>query len=142
MAFPRSTVCGESLERAYAAAKSARRQRRREPLAGRDAPRGTGERADRPLRRRRSARNRRTARRHRRPTSATVTCSARHLVEQEGRDCARVAERLVVVPDEPLDQLDGVGVDDLLVMLGSEAVSPPRARTDARRTRRGRRTRS
>ena len=67
---------------------------------------------------------------------------ARHLAQQEGRDRARVAERLVVVPDEPLDEVDGVGLDDELVVVGAVPLARPAARTGARRSRRGPRSRS
>ena len=44
----------------------------------------------------------------------------RDLAEQERRDRTRVAKRLIVVPDEPLHRLDGIRMDNGLVMFGFE----------------------
>ena len=44
------------------------------------------------------------------------------LAEQEGRHRARVSERLVVVPHEALDEVDGVRADDVLVVIGAVPV--------------------
>ena len=48
-----------------------------------------------------------------------MTSPRGQLAEQEGRHRARVAERLVVVPDQPLDQVDRLGLDDELVVVGA-----------------------
>jgi hypothetical protein len=46
----------------------------------------------------------------------------RGLVEQERRHRARVPERLIVIVHEPLHKLDGLRVDDVLVVLGAESL--------------------
>ena len=51
-----------------------------------------------------------------------MTSSARHLGDVEARDSRGVGERLAVVADDPREDLERVGLHDVLVMLGAEAL--------------------
>ena len=81
----------------------------------------------------RSGRIQRSSRRRASPLSATVTCWRVSCDEVVRRNRRRVRERLVVVPHQVREDLDGVRPDDELVVVGAVA---PRHQAGVRRARR------
>ena len=64
-----------------------------------------------------------------------MTLRARQLRQQVRRHGRGVAEGPVVVPDQPVDEVEGLRLDHELRVLGRRSARPPPARARARRTR-------